>query len=71
MQCGVAQHGHTQYLRNTYLLGDLGHVPAMKKIHSEITSEAIFSHKYHSSDLPVCSLHVHMKLAIAHANTCT
>ena len=49
-----AQHGHTQCVHNT--------------IHSEIASEAVFGHKYHSSDLPVCSLHVRMKLAIAHAN---
>ena len=28
---------------------------------------AVFGHKYHSSDLPVCSLHVRMKLAITHA----
>ena len=39
----------------------------MKILHSEIASEAVFGHKYHSSDLPVCSLHVCMKLAIAHA----
>ena len=65
-----AQHGHTQRVRNTHLLGDLGHTPAMKIfsiIHSEIASEAVFGHKYHSSVLPVCSLHVRMKLAIAHA----
>ena len=39
----------------------------MKILHSEITSEAVDGHKYHSSGLPVCSLHVHMKLAITHA----
>ena len=55
----MAQHGHTQCMRNMHLLGDLGHTPA---------SEAIFGHKYHSADLPVSSLHVHMKLVIAHAN---
>ena len=35
---------------NMHLLGDLGHVPpwiSFLIIHSEITSEAIFSHKYH------------------------
>ena len=63
-----AQHGHTQCARiNTHLLGDLGHTPAMKILHSEIASEAVFGHKYHSSDLPVCSLHFRMKLAITHA----
>ena len=63
-----AQHGHTQCVRiNMHLLGDLGHTPAMKILHSEITSEAVFGHKYHSSDLPVNSLHVRMKLAITHA----
>ena len=63
-----AQHGHTQCMRiNTHLLGDLGHTPAMKILHSEVASEAVFGHKYNSSDLPVCSLHVRMKLAIAHA----
>ena len=70
-QVTLAQHGHTQCVRNMHLLGDLGHAPAMKIFkltHPEITSEAIFSHKYHSSDLPVCSLHVRMKFAIAHAN---
>ena len=25
-----AQHGHTQFVRNTHLLGDLGHAPATK-----------------------------------------
>ena len=43
-----AQHGHTQRVRNTHLLGDLGHTPAMKIfyiIHSEIASEAVFGHK--------------------------
>ena len=25
-----AQHGHTQCVHNTHLLGDLGHAPAMK-----------------------------------------
>ena len=39
----------------------------MKSLHSEIASEAIVGHKYHSSNLPVCSLHVRMKLAITHA----
>ena len=66
-----AQHGHTQCVRNTHLLGDLGHAPAMINfiVHSEIASEALFfGHKYNSSVLPVCSLHVCMKLAIAHAN---
>ena len=46
-----AQHGYTQYVRNTHLLGDLGHAPAMKNfkiIHSEIASEAVFGHKYNS-----------------------
>ena len=63
-----AQHGHTQCVRiNTHLLGDLGHTPAMKILHFEIASEAVVGHKYHSSDLPVCSLHVRMKLAITHA----
>ena len=50
--CAWAQHGHTQCaVRNTthnHLLGDLGHAPAMKIIHSEIASEAVFDHKYHS-----------------------
>ena len=66
-----AQHGHTQRVHSTHLLGDLGHTPAMKIfqiIHSEIASEAVFSHKYNSSVIPVCSLYIHMKLAIAHAN---
>ena len=26
----LAQHGHTQCVRNMHLLGDLGHAPAMK-----------------------------------------
>ena len=52
---------------STHLLGDLGHTPTIKTLHSEIASEAVFGHKYHSSDLPVCSLHVRMKLAITHA----
>ena len=26
-----AHHGHTQCVRNTHLLEDMGHVPAMKK----------------------------------------
>ena len=54
-----------------HLLRDLGHALAIKFfeiIHSEIASEAVFGHKYNSSDLPVCSLHVRIKLAIAHAN---
>ena len=38
----------------------------MKIMHSEITSEAVFSNTI-LSVLPVCSLHVHMK-AIMHAN---
>ena len=56
---------------NMHLLEDLGHAPVMKNFkftHSEIASEAVFSHKYHSSDLPVRSLHVRMKFVIAHAN---
>ena len=48
-----SQHGHTQFARNTQMLGDF-----------EIAYEAGFSHKYPSSDLPVCSLHVCMKLTI-------
>ena len=40
----------------------------LKIIHSGNASEAVFGYKYHSSDLPVSSLHVRMKLAIAHAN---
>ena len=52
----MAQHGHTHCMRNTHLLGDLGHTPA------------IFGHKYHSAYLPVISLHACMKHAIAHAN---
>ena len=46
-----AQHGHTQCVRNMHLLGDLGHAPAMKIIHSEIASEAVFGHKYNSFSL--------------------
>ena len=61
-----AQHGHAQCVRNMHLLGDLGHTTlTIKKfsiIHSEIT---VFGHKSHSSDLPVCSLHVRTKLVIA------
>ena len=48
------QHGHTQCVCNMHLLGNLGHAPAMKSlkvIHSEIASEAIYSHKYHSFSL--------------------
>ena len=48
--CGHSM-GHTQCVRNTthnHLLGDLGHAPAMKIIHAEIASEAVFCHKYHS-----------------------
>ena len=43
--------GHTQCVRikhNTHLLGDLGNVPAMKIIHAEIASGAVFGNKYHS-----------------------
>ena len=44
-----AQHGHIQCTHNTHLLGELGHTPAIKFFwHSEIASEAIFGHKYHS-----------------------
>ena len=46
-----AQHGHTQCVRNMHLLGHLGHTPAMKIIHSEIASEAVFGHKYNSFSL--------------------
>ena len=71
-----AQHGHSMgtlsvCIANMHLLGDLGHAPAMKNFkptHSEIAFKAVFSNKYHSSDLPVRSLHVRMKFAIAHAN---
>ena len=57
-----------QCVCNMHLLGDLGHMKNLKIIHSEIASEAAFGHKYHYSDLPVCLLHVRMKLAIPHAN---
>ena len=59
-----AQHEHIQCARN---MRELGHALAMKVLHSEIASEAVFDHKYHSFSLTVCSLHVHMK-ATAHAN---
>ena len=36
-----------------------------KNIHFEIASEAVSGHKYHPSDLPVCSFHVRRKLVIA------
>ena len=44
-----AQHGHTQCVCNTHLLGDLGHAPAV------IASEAVFGHKYNSFSL-TCTL---------------
>ena len=50
----LAQHGHTQCVRNTHLLGDLGHAPAMKNfkiIHSESASETVFGYKYNSFNL--------------------
>ena len=50
-----AQHGHTQHVCNTHLLGNLGHTPALKIIHSEKSSDAIFGHKYHSFS-PTCML---------------
>ena len=50
-QVTLAQHGHIQCAHGMHLLGELGHAPAMEIIHSEITSEAVFSQ-------PVCSLHV-------------
>ena len=47
-----AQHGHIQCARNTHLLGELGDAPATNFfIHSEIASEAVFGHKYHSFSL--------------------
>ena len=50
-----------------HLLGELGHAPAMKILHSEITSVAAFGHKYHSFSLtciPVSSLHVRKKQSL-------
>ena len=38
---------HIQCMHNTHLLGELGHTPAMK-FYTDITSEAVFGHKYHS-----------------------
>ena len=44
------QSGPTQCVCNTHLLGNLGHA-GMKIIHPEISSEAVYSHKYHSFSL--------------------
>ena len=47
--------GHIQCSRNTHLLGELGHAPAMnfffEIIHSELVSEIVSGHKYHSFTL--------------------
>ena len=66
-----AHHGHTQSARNTHLLGDLRHAPAKKIFFNYTLWDRFwgrFGHKYNSSDLPVCSLHVRIKLAIAHVH---
>ena len=63
-----AQHEYIQCACYMHLLVELGHTPAMKIIHPEITSEAVFATNTTLSVLPVCLLHIHMK-AIAHANS--
>ena len=66
------QHGHIQCMRNTHLLVEPGHGPAIKifelytlrsLLRSLLATNTIIS------VLPVCSFHDHMK-AIAHANIC-
>ena len=37
-----SQHGHTQCVRNTHLLGNLGHAPPRKIIHSEKSLSFIY-----------------------------
>ena len=57
-----ALHGHIQCARTQHTSASVWKF--LEIIHSEISSEAIFGHKYHSFSL---SLHVHMKV-ITHAN---
>ena len=57
-----AHHGHIQCMPNTQLLGEMGRAPTMKSfeiIHPEVAVPFFQA-------LPVCSLHVHMKV-ITHA----
>ena len=71
-QVAWTQHGHTQCVHDMHLLGNLGHAPAMKmfKLYTLKLLLRPFSvtNTIHSV-LPVRSLHVHMKLTIAHTNT--
>ena len=66
------QHGHIQCMRNTHLLVEPGHGPAIK-IFELYTLRSLLRLLLATntiiSVLPVCSLHDHMK-AIAHANIC-
>ena len=62
-----AQHDHIQCVRNTHLLGELGHAPAIQIFFdSEIASEAFLATNTTLAVLPVCSLHVHMKVISDH-----
>ena len=61
--CKIRGHSVAQCVRNMHMLGNLGHAPAMKIFlikHSEIAFAATNTQSY--------LLHVHMKLAIAHAD---
>ena len=66
---GVARmsklHDHIQCMRNTHLLGQLGHAPAIQ-IFSEIASEAFLATNTTLAVFLVCSLHVHMKVISDH-----
>ena len=62
VQVPWAQHGHTQCVRNTHLVENLGHTPAVE-IYKFYTLKLLFAYKYYSFNL-----HVHMKLAITHGD---
>ena len=56
MQVTWAQHGHTQCMhKHTFATGPGAYI---LNYTLEIVSEAVSGDKYHSSDSPVCSLHL-------------
>ena len=66
-----AHHGHTQCVCNTYLLGDLGHAPTMKKFKLYTLRSLLrpFQAQIQLFRLTaVCSLLVRIKIVIAHVN---
>ena len=63
---GVAKMSMSQCVRNTHLLGNLGHAPAMEKYTLKLLLRSFLATNTIHSVLLVRSLHVCMKLAISH-----